>query len=91
MAVHGALLEPSAHHGRVAGYLASVRSVELYVGWLDDIADDLIAGAERLGADASTLLYRFSIHGGHRLLVEGRATIVLNPAPRRVNFEESSH
>ena len=88
MAVHGALLQPGAQHGPAAGYLASVRSVNLYVGWLDDVADDLIAGAERLGGDAATVLYRFSIHGGHRLLVEGRAAIVLNPPPPGANFEE---
>lgn len=79
MAVHGALLDPGLHFERRVGYLASVRNVELCVGRLDDIADDLVASAVQLGADSSTVLYRFSLHGGERLLIEGRATIVLNP------------
>ena len=91
MAVHGALLEPQIHRGRQAGYLASARSVELYVGRLDDVADDLIASAERLGSDSSTVLYHFSLYGGDRLLVEGRATIVLNRAPFDANSEGTSH
>lgn len=79
MAVHRALIEPGLSRGRSVGYLASVRSVELYVGRLDDVADDLIASAQRLGADDSTVLYQFTLRGGDRLLIEGRAAIVLNP------------
>lgn len=90
VAVHAALLRPDGVHERAAGYLASVREVELYVGWLDDIAGDLIAGAERLGGDAFAVLYRFWIHGGQRLLIEGRATIVLNPPSPGGDLEESS-
>src|SRR6476646_6259294 len=48
MAVHGALLA-SGEDGLKQGYLASVRSVQLHVPRLDDIADALIVEAERLG------------------------------------------
>ena len=79
MAVHGALLGPDpAPHSHV-GYLASVRSVTLHATRLDDIEDDLIATAERVGGDDSTLLYQFSLSAGVRTLLSGRATVVLNP------------
>ena len=79
IAVHGALLAPGLHLERRVGYLASIRGVELHVGRLDDIADDLIASVERLAADDSTVLYRFALSAGGRPLVGGRVTIVLNP------------
>ena len=79
MAVHGALLGPDpALHPHV-GYLASVRSVALHATRLDDIEDDLIATAERLGGDDFTMLYQFSLSTGVRTLLSGRATVVLNP------------
>ena len=78
MAVHGALVESGVHLEPRVGHLVSVRGVELYVGRLDDIADDLIASAERLGGDRSTVLYRFSLHAAGHLLIQGRTTIVLN-------------
>jgi predicted hotdog family 3-hydroxylacyl-ACP dehydratase len=80
MAVHGALLAPDLHLERRVGYLASVRGVALHAPRLDDLEADLIAVAERLGGDESTVLYQFSLSAADRLLVSGRATIVLNPA-----------
>ena len=79
MAVHGALLAPDLQLGRRAGYLASVRGVTLYAARLDDLEDDLIATAELLGGDETTVLYQFSLSAAGRPLVSGRATIVLNP------------
>jgi predicted hotdog family 3-hydroxylacyl-ACP dehydratase len=80
MAVHGALLAPDLHVERRAGYLASVRSVTLHAARLDDLEADLIAVVERLGGDDTTVLYQFSLLAADRLLMSGRATIVLNPA-----------
>ena len=78
MAVHGALLEAEVRAEPRVGYLASARSVELYVGRLDDIEGELIASAERLGGDHSIVLYQFSLHAAGQLLIEGRASVVLN-------------
>ena len=80
MAVHGALLAPELGLGRRAGYLASVRGVELHVARLDDCAAELLAVAERLGGDETTVLYRFALSAAGAPLISGRATIVLNPA-----------
>lgn len=79
MAAHGALLAAVDDAPR-AGYLASVRGVELNVSRLDDIAADLRVEAERLSGDDNTILYGFSVWAAHDLLLQGRAIVVLNAA-----------
>ena len=82
MAVHGALLAPDLHRERRAGYLVSVRSVALHVACLDDIEDDLVVAADRLGGDDATVLYQFSLSAGSRILLTGRAAILIKrPEP----------
>jgi predicted hotdog family 3-hydroxylacyl-ACP dehydratase len=79
MAAHGALLVvgDEAPH---AGYLASVRAVELKVARLDDIAADLRVEAERVSGDGNTILYAFSVFAEQDLLLRGRAIVVLDAA-----------
>lgn len=77
MAAHGALLAAADSAPR-AGYLASVRGVDLHVARLDDIAADLSVEVERLSGDDNTILYGFSVAAGNRLLLSGRATVVLD-------------
>ena len=77
MAAHGALLAAAGSAPR-AGYLASVRGVDLHIARLDDIAADLGIEAERLSGDDNTILYGFSVSAGDRLLLSGRATVVLD-------------
>ncbi len=77
MAAHGALLA-ATDAPPCAGYLTSVRSVDLQVARLDDIAADLNIEAERLSGDDNTILYGFSVSAGERLLLRGRATVVLD-------------
>ncbi len=77
MAVHGALLGDTGARPR-AGLLASVRDVEAHVARLDTVDAPLCIEAERLGAAHSTILYRFALHGGERLLLTGRAAVMLD-------------
>lgn len=77
MAAHGALLAGQGSPPR-AGYLASVRSVGLRVARLDDIVVDLDVDAERLSGDDNTILYGFRVLAGGQLLLDGRATVVLD-------------
>ncbi len=77
MAVHGALLAGSDGSPR-QGYLTSVRSVQLHVPRLDDLAGDLLVQAERLSGDANNILYHFSVSHAGRCLLEGRAAVVLD-------------
>jgi predicted hotdog family 3-hydroxylacyl-ACP dehydratase len=92
MAVHGALIAASAplastmstslrsSIGDAVGYLASVRNVVLFVERLDDLAADLIAGAERITGDGRTVLYEFAVSSAERPLLRGRASIVFDVA-----------
>jgi predicted hotdog family 3-hydroxylacyl-ACP dehydratase len=77
MALHGALIASTSNVKPGRGYLASVRSVTLYVSHLDDVEADLVVKAERVAGDNGTLLYEFSVSGGEEILLNGRATIVL--------------
>jgi predicted hotdog family 3-hydroxylacyl-ACP dehydratase len=77
MAVHGALLAGNDDVPR-QGFLASVRGVEFGVDRLDDIADDLDIEAERLSGDDNNILYGFSVRADGKVLLAGRAAVILN-------------
>jgi len=79
MAAHAALRAAVGAPPR-AGYLTRVRGVGLPVARLDDIAADLTVVAEPLSGDDNTLLYGFSLAADDRLLLDGRATVVLDAA-----------
>lgn len=82
MALHGGL---TAAPGSApsAGFLASARGVNLHVARLDDVPGLLLVTATRLAGAQAQALYRFELHDeSGRLLVDGRATVVLNtPLP----------
>jgi predicted hotdog family 3-hydroxylacyl-ACP dehydratase len=86
MAVHGALIAESqdgAEAGRSpprAGYLASLRGVDLHVERLDTVPGPLTVRAERITGDENTVLYSFNVNDGARALVSGRAVVVLDAA-----------
>ncbi|AYH44374.1 hydroxymyristoyl-ACP dehydratase [Azoarcus sp. DN11] len=77
MAVHGALLAPSGEAPR-AGYLASVRGVEIGVERLDTLAADLDIRAERIAGNDNQILYAFTVAAAGRMLVSGRAAVILD-------------
>lgn len=77
MAVHGALCNAGAGRPR-AGFLASVRGVELAVDRLDDIAGSLVIAAERLGGDGGSVLYGFVVSSEGKRLLAGRAAVILD-------------
>lgn len=79
MAVHGALCAAGA--GAPAprmGMLTSVRAVELQMARLDDIAAELVVQAERVSGDHSAIVYEFVLRAEERILVSGRATVILD-------------
>ncbi len=81
MALHGTL---GAAPGTppTPGFLASVRGVRLLAPRLDLIDGDLLVSAERIAGDAGQALYGFSVRDSDgTLLVEGRATVILNALP----------
>ncbi|HIE4197177.1 MULTISPECIES: hotdog family protein [Burkholderia] len=77
MAVHGALL--GAHEARPrAGYLASVRNVDAFVDRLDTFEQPLTVDAERISGDGRSVLYGFALRCGERVLLSGRAAVMLD-------------
>ena len=82
MALHGDLCAPAGAEP-TPGFLASVRNVNCHVPRLDRVDGALRVVATRMAGDATQALYQFQLldEQGH-LLVEGRATVVLNALPR---------
>jgi predicted hotdog family 3-hydroxylacyl-ACP dehydratase len=84
MALHGTLSAAATAPGAPPqpGFLAAVRGVKLRVPRLDTVEGDLHITAQRLMGDAQQALYAFSLHSAAgALLVEGRATVILNALP----------
>jgi predicted hotdog family 3-hydroxylacyl-ACP dehydratase len=85
MALHGALASaaPSANPGASrVGLLASVRDVRLHVLRLDDIASDLSCEVTHLAGDNMTAMYEFLLRDEQRVLLGGRASVVLDAGRR---------
>ena len=96
MALHGALAvgahavgapapgAPGASAGGPSrvGLLASVRDARLHVLRLDDIDNDLICEAVLLAGDSLTALYEFALRDRDRILLSGRASVVLDAGGR---------
>jgi predicted hotdog family 3-hydroxylacyl-ACP dehydratase len=93
MAVHSALLrgesemlEESELPGQTAapksGYLTSVRDVRWQRARLDDIAQDLQISVRRFSGNEINVLYDFEIHADTLLLMQGRASVMLNAGDR---------
>ena len=84
MAVHGALVAEAQVGGGLghlpprAGYLASLRSVTLFIDRLDTVAGPLTIRAQRLTGDDNTVLYSFTLKAGAQTLLDGRAVVVLD-------------
>jgi len=82
MAVHGSLLAPPDRVRASVGYLVSVRGARLHVPRLDDIDDDLQVVATCITRDENNILYQFSVSAAGRVLLDGRAAVVLDAAAR---------
>lgn len=77
MALHGALISTSPSQTPRAGRLAGVRSVQFYVSRLDDIHDHLEITASQLMGNENSMVYEFTVKASNRLLLYGKATVVL--------------
>jgi len=81
MALHGTL-GATPGSAPTPGFLASVRGVRLQVARLDDVAGELTVTATQLAGDTRQALYSFTLHSEQgALLVDGRATVILNALP----------
>lgn len=77
-----AMRAPDGHdHAAAGGVLVTVRDVRLLAPRLDDAAwERIVISCHVLQAGALALAYRFEVHGGDRLLAEGRLTIAVTEA-----------
>lgn len=80
MAVHGALTAPKNQPKPKVGYLVSVRGVNMHVARLDDIEADLLIHATCIMANENNMLYEFTVSADDKVLLEGRAAVVLDAA-----------
>lgn len=78
MAVHGALLALPDQPPEI-GYLTSVRNVQWFSARLDHVGALLRIQATRISGNEISLLYDFSIHCADRLVLNGRAGVMLKP------------
>jgi predicted hotdog family 3-hydroxylacyl-ACP dehydratase len=77
MALHGFFTNQAESRPR-AGYLVGLRDVSCNVSRLDNLPEDLLITAEKLMGDEVRVIYQFSLHAGERLILSGRATVVLD-------------
>jgi predicted hotdog family 3-hydroxylacyl-ACP dehydratase len=78
MALHAALAgEPSVAPRH--GYLASLRAVSCHADRLNLLPGPLIVDAERLLGDTGRMIYAFALRHENRVLLDGRAAVVLEP------------
>jgi predicted hotdog family 3-hydroxylacyl-ACP dehydratase len=82
MALHGALALDSQNSSAAApsrvGLLASVREVRQRVLRLDDVESDILCEVRHVAGDGFTALYEFELRDGARMLLSGRASVVLD-------------
>ncbi|HVJ54217.1 MAG TPA: hypothetical protein VM689_17255 [Aliidongia sp.] len=76
MAIHGGLTGAAGKPR--AGYLVSLRGLELTVARLDDLDGDLIVEAELQAEAGSQVSYRFTVGCGDAIILSGRASVMLD-------------
>ena len=81
MAIHCALLSGQGDKPPRGGRLAGVRSLDLKVHRLDDIKADLEINATQIMGDENSMVYEFTVGAAGINLLEGKATVILMPAP----------
>ena len=69
---------PCAASNTRVGYLASVRNVEAHVERLDTLDAPLAIVAERVSGGGNTILYGFTVRCNDRVLLTGRAAVLLD-------------
>jgi predicted hotdog family 3-hydroxylacyl-ACP dehydratase len=93
MAAHGALVagaasaaladpEPPPAAAPAGGFLAGVRALEFFALRLDDVQSDVTCNVVRVAGDGGTAVYEFELRSSSKMLLRGRATVVLDAGSR---------
>lgn len=81
MALHGALMAELRGAERSSkGFLVNVRNVSLGVDRLDDLEEDLTVSARCEADNGDHCVYEFKLSAAERVLLQGRAMVMLNAA-----------
>jgi predicted hotdog family 3-hydroxylacyl-ACP dehydratase len=78
MALHGALT--GGDEPQPAGFLASLRGVDLAVDRLDDRPVPLVVEAVAVAREARSFIYAFTLAAGGQVLLSGQAAVILPAA-----------
>ena len=81
MAIHGTIIFGQSDKPPRGGRLAGVRSLDLKVHRLDDIKANLEINAKQIMGDDNSMVYEFTMSAAGRSLLQGKATVILMPAP----------
>jgi predicted hotdog family 3-hydroxylacyl-ACP dehydratase len=81
IAIHGGLTAAAGERPR-GGLLISLRALAIEIDRLDDLDADLIIRAERLAGENAQASYQFSLSGGERIILSGRAAVLLDAEKR---------
>ena len=81
MAVHGGLRAAASGGAAQPGMLVALRGVELHIERVDTLSGDLECEAHVLVEGEGSQQYGFRITHAGTLLAEGRAAVMLRPAP----------
>jgi predicted hotdog family 3-hydroxylacyl-ACP dehydratase len=79
MALHGALIAEGSPQR--AGFVSSLRDIEMKVERLDDIPTSLLILAEAIVAETNGFIYRFAISVHEQDLLSGQAAVILPAMP----------
>lgn len=82
MAVHGGLLAAETGGRAAAGMLVALRSVELHLARIDELADALLCDATVLAQSDTSQQYQFTIHHRDTPIAHGRAAVMLGTLPQ---------
>lgn len=77
MALHGSLVGADVQ----SGYLAALKDVKMFLGYLDEVTTEITVRAEKLHVAATGAIYAFSLVADEKTIVSGRATLVYRQAP----------
>ncbi|MBH1965674.1 MAG: 3-hydroxylacyl-ACP dehydratase [Comamonadaceae bacterium] len=79
MALHGALMAELRGAERSSkGFLINVRNVSLHVDRLDDLSEDLTVSTRCEADNGDHCVYEFKLSAAERVLLQGRAMVMLN-------------
>lgn len=77
MALHGSLLSSASPEAPQAGYIATVRNIEMITAFIPETGAPLLITVEQLMSDSNGFTYHFYIDCEQQRLISGKITVFL--------------